>query len=126
MLFRSLFHEMNLGENFDDFAEAQPGDFMKIFWSRQVGKRETGHSVIFMGTEMRDGIEHVRYWSSNKPSGYGEKSVPRSKIAYAIFSRLQTPASLARIHSVPNVDIYLASLLRKRSSFAEATRKCGI
>jgi hypothetical protein len=121
-----LFHELGLGRNFDDFAEARPGDFMKIFWSKQVGRSEHGHSTIFLGTENRFGVEYVRYWSSNVPSGYGEKSVPRSKIAYAIFSRLETPANLARIGNAPLVDPYLASLLRKRSSFAEATRMCGI
>ena len=121
-----LFHELDLGRNFDNFADARPGDFMKIFWSKQVGKSETGHSVIFMGMENRLGVDYVRFWSSNIPSGYGEKSVPRSKIAYAIFSRLQTPGNLNRINSAPSVDSYLASLLRKRSSFAEATKKCGI
>jgi hypothetical protein len=99
---------------------------MKIFWSQQVGRNEHGHSCIFLGTENRFGVEYVRYWSSNIPAGYGEKSVPRNKIAYAIFSRLQTPANLVRITTAPIVDAYLASLLRKRSNFAEATRKCGI
>lgn len=121
-----LFHELGLGRNFDNFADAYPGDFMKIFWSQRVGKSESGHSVIYLGTEQRLGIEYVRFWSSNVPSGYGEKSVPRSKIAYAIFSRLQTPANLERISSVAVVDAYLSSLLRKDSSFAEATKKCGI
>jgi len=121
-----LFHELGLGRNFTDFAEAKPGDFMKIFWSNRVGKTESGHSVIFLGTEKRLGMEYVRYWSSNVPAGYGVKTIPRAKIAYAIFSRLQVPANLARINSAPEVDDYLASLLRKRSSFAEATRKCGI
>ncbi len=121
-----LFHELELGRNFDNFSEARPGDFMKIFWSRQVGRSEHGHSTIFLGTENRLGVEYVRYWSSNVPSGYGEKSVPRNKIAYAIFSRLQTPANLSRIATAPLVDSYLGSLLRKRSSFAEATQKCGL
>jgi hypothetical protein len=121
-----LFHELGLGRNFESFSEAQPGDFMKIFWSKEVGKSESGHSVIFLGMERRLGIDYVRFWSSNIPGGYGEKSVPRSKIAYAIFSRLQTPSNLTRISSAPLVDSYLASLLRRRSSFAEATKKCGI
>lgn len=121
-----LFHELGLGRNFEDFAQAQPGDFMKIFWSPRVGRRESGHSVIFLGMENRGGVQYVRYWSSNIPSGYGEKEVPRTKIAYAIFSRLQAPANLARINSAPSTDIYLASLLRKKSSLAEATRKCGM
>src|SRR5438034_11418778 len=121
-----LFHELGLGQNSDNFNQAKPGDFMKIFWSRQVGKSEHGHSTIFLGTENRLGVQYVRYWSSNIPSGYGEKAVPRSKIAYAIFSRLQTPANLARINNAPLVDTYLASLLRTRSSIAEASTKCGL
>jgi hypothetical protein len=121
-----LFHELGIGRNFKDFAEARPGDFMKIFWSNNVGRTESGHSVIFLGTENREGVEYVRFWSSNVPTGYGEKSVPRTKIACAIFSRLETPSNLTRINSAPAVDPYLASLLLKRSSFAEATRKCGI
>jgi hypothetical protein len=120
-----LFHELGLGRNFDKFEDARPGDFMKIFWSQQVGKSEHGHSTIFLGMENRLGVQYVRYWSSNIPLGYGEKSVPRNKIAYAIFSRLQTPANLSRINNAPLVDSYLASLLRKRSNFAEATRMCG-
>ena len=121
-----LFHELGIGRNFTSFAEARPGDFMKIFWSDKVGRTESGHSVIFLGTENRDGVEYVRFWSSNIPAGYGEKSVPRTKIACAIFSRLEKPSNLTRINSAPAVDEYLASLLRKNSSFAEATRKSGI
>jgi hypothetical protein len=121
-----LFHELRLGRNFDNIDQAKPGDFMKIFWSRQVGRNEHGHSTIFLGTENRPDGQYVRYWSSNVPSGYGEKSVPRSKIAYAIFSRLETPTNLARITSAPSVDTYLASLLRSRSSISEAGAKCGL
>jgi len=121
-----LFHEMDLGQNFDDFAEAQPGDFMKIFWSPEVGKAEHGHSVIYLGMEKKLGLDYVRFWSSNIPAGYGEKSVPRSKIIHAIFSRLDTPANLSRSVTAPAVDKYLASLLSVRSSFAEAKAKCGM
>src|SRR5262249_14562789 len=45
-----LFYELGLGHNFTDLAQAQPGDFMKIFWNRNIGRRESGHSVIFLGT----------------------------------------------------------------------------
>jgi hypothetical protein len=121
-----LFHELRLGRNFDNIDQAKPGDFMKIFWSRQVGRNEHGHSTIFLGMENRPDGQYVRYWSSNIPSGYGEKSVPRSKIAYAIFSRLETPTNLERITSAPLVDTYLASLLRSRSSVSEAGAKCGL
>lgn len=121
-----LFHEMDLGENFDDFALAQPGDFMKIFWSPEVGRAEHGHSVIYLGMERKGGIDYVRFWSSNIPTGYGEKSVPRAKIVRAIFSRLDAPANLSRASTVPAVDKYLASLLSVRSSYEEAKAKCGM
>src|SRR5947207_12565355 len=121
-----LFYELGLGRNFTDFAQAQPGDFMKIFWNSNVGRRESGHSVIFLGTSQHPDGEYVRYWSSNIGMGYGEKEVPRAKITNAIFSRLEMPANLTRIHDIPTVDAYLASLLRKQSSFAEARQKCGI
>jgi hypothetical protein len=121
-----LFHELGLGRNFTDFAQARPGDFIKIFWSNQVGRYEHGHSAIYLGKENRAGVEYVRYWSSNVGAGYSEKEVPRTKIAAAIFSRLQTPANLSRASNIPLVDSYLASLLRTRSSFSEASKKCGM
>jgi hypothetical protein len=76
--------------------------------------------------EKKLGVEYVRFWSSNIPTGYGEKSVPRSKIAHAIFSRLEAPGNLSRIEIAPAVDKYLASLLSTRSSYAEAKAKCGM
>jgi hypothetical protein len=121
-----LFHELGLGRNFDDFEAAQPGDFMKIFWSPEVGRAEHGHSVIFLRMEKKEGIDYVRYWSSNIPSGYGERSVPRAKIVRAIFSRLETPSNLSRVREVPKLDPYLASLERVRSSYEEAKEKCGM
>jgi hypothetical protein len=121
-----LFYELGLGRNFTDFSQAQPGDFMKIFWNNNVGRRESGHSVIYLGTTRRADGEYVRFWSSNIGMGYGEKEVPRSKIAYAIFSRLETPGNLVHINNAPGTDSYLASLLRKKSNFAEARQKCGI
>jgi hypothetical protein len=121
-----LFYELGLGRNFDDFEEARPGDFMKIFWSPEVGREEHGHSVIYLGTEKKAGLDYVRFWSSNIPFGYGERSVPRTKIVHAIFSRLYAPANLARIEETPVVDRYLASLERVRSDYAEAKAKCGM
>jgi hypothetical protein len=121
-----LFYELGLGHNFTDFAQAQPGDFMKIFWNNNVGRAESGHSVIYLGTVQRSDGEYIRFWSSNMGMGYGEKEVPRTKIANAIFSRLETPQNLVRINNAPVTDSYLGSLLRKNSTFAEARQKCGI
>jgi hypothetical protein len=121
-----LFHELDLGSNFVSFEKARPGDFIKIFWSKEVGRNEHGHSAIYLGSETRNGIEYVRFWSSNVGAGYSEKEVPRAKIAAAIFSRLEKPANLSRASQLPEVDSYLASLLTKRSSLSEAQKKCGI
>ena len=121
-----LFHELGLGRNFDDYEEARPGDFMKIFWTPEVGRLERGHSVIYLGRETKGGVEMVRFWSSNQPDGYGEKAVPRSKIAYALFSRLEHPEALARSAALPARDPYLASLLSTRSSVKELRAKSGL
>ena len=121
-----LFYELGLGRNFSSFEDARPGDFLKIFWTDAVGRNEHGHSVVFLGLETKDGIEHVRFWSSNKPGGYSEKSGPRTKGARARFSRLENPANMSQISQIPPRDPYLAGLLTKNSSFAEAGRMCGI
>jgi hypothetical protein len=71
-------------------------------------------------------MDYVRFWSSNIPTGYGERSVPRTKIVHAIFSRLDAPANLERFSTVPPVDKYLASLLNTRSNYEEAKAKCGM
>jgi len=120
-----LFFTLQLGSNFAGLERAMPGDFLKIFWTSEVGAAEHGHSVIYLGTETRDGVEHVRFWSSNVPSGYGEKSVPRSKISLMIFSRLEKPENLVRALQMPRFDPYLSHLETRRSSFAEARAKCG-
>jgi hypothetical protein len=120
-----LFYELRLGRNFASYSEAKPGDFMKIFWTDAVGKKERGHSVIYLGTETVDGVEQVKFWSSNQPDGFGTKSVPKEKIARAIFSRLEHPEKISSCQSLPTRDAYLASLLSTESSFAEAKKKTG-
>ncbi len=120
-----LFFELGLGRNFTDIAAAKPGDFLKIFWTDAVGKKERGHSVIYLGRETLDGAEHVRFWSSNQPDGFGEKSVPYSTITRAIFSRLENPSRVSAWKTLPSRDEYLAGLLRTESSFAEAKRLSG-
>jgi len=120
-----LFHEVGIGTNFTDDSKAKPGDFMKIFWTEEVGKRERGHLVVYLGRTEVDGEEHVRFWSSNQPNGYGAKSVPASTIAQAIYSRLESPQNINRVGSLPRENAYLASLLSTVSSFDEAKRKVG-
>jgi hypothetical protein len=98
---------------------------MKIFWTNAVGMREHGHSVIYLGAEQQNGVEMIRFWSSNKPLGYGEKSVPRTRIAYAIFSRLEIPGNIERSVSLPARNRYLAGLLATDSSIGEALGESG-
>lgn len=120
-----LFHELQLGRNFSSYNDAQPGDFMKIFWNNSIGKNERGHSVVFLGMEMKDGVDHVRFWSSNKPNGYSEKSVPKSKVARALFSRLEFPSNLNQIATLPTRDKYLANMLTADSSMEEVGKMTG-
>lgn len=120
-----LFYELDAGRNFSRFEEARPGDFMKIFWSKEIGSRERGHLVVFLGTETRDGEEVVRFWSSNKPNGYGDKVVPRRQIARAVFSRLERPENFSRAAALPKKDAYLASMLERPSSEVEMRKMCG-
>jgi len=121
-----LFFALGLGRNFTEFAGAEPGDFLKIFWTDAVGKRESGHSVIFLGMETVDGVPFVRFWSSNRPGGFGEKSVPRTQIVRALFSRLEHPEQISQWAKLPERDAYLAGLLGAESSFAEAKAQSGL
>lgn len=121
-----LFHELGLGENFTEYERARAGDFLKIFWNDAVGKKERGHLVVYLGLEDKDGVPHVRFWSSNKPNGYGEKSVAKSSVKRAIFSRLTKPENIRNAGSIPKKDDYLAGLLTRESSFAEALRMSGV
>jgi hypothetical protein len=120
-----LFQELKLGRNFTSFAEAKPGDFMKIFWTSAVGAREHGHSVIYLGKESVNGVETIRFWSSNKPNGYGTKEVPRSRISNAIFSRLETPSNIEASVILPHKNVYLAGLITRESSIGEALQQSG-
>jgi len=121
-----LFRELDLGRNFTSFDQARPGDFMKIFWNGAVGRSEHGHSVIFLGRELVDGVEKVRFWSSNQPLGYGIKEVPRARIVHAIFSRLEIPSNIERSINLPFRNRYLASLTAKESSINEALAESGV
>jgi hypothetical protein len=73
-----------------------------------------------------NGVERVRFWSSNQPGGYGDKDVPRSRIAYAIFSRLESPANIEYSASLPARNIYLAGLTAKESSISEALAESAV
>jgi hypothetical protein len=119
-----LFYELGLGRNFTELPRAIPGDFLKIFWNDGIGSTEHGHSVIFLGTEEKNGVPHLRFWSSNIPGGYGEKSVPLSRIHRLLFSRLEHPENINR--PILHTDSYLSSLERRSSTSSEMSDQCGI
>jgi len=119
-----LFHEQKLGTNFTNPIRAKPGDFLKIFWNDGIGSNEHGHSVIFLRTEQKDGIPCLRFWSSNQPGGYDEKSIPLSRIHRMLFSRLEHPERI-RVPE-PWRDPYLSRLLHSPSSKEEMEHHSGI
>lgn len=119
-----LFYELGLGSNFTSLSAARPGDFMKIFWNEGIGVSEHGHSVIYLGRTASPGVEYVRFWSSNIPGGYGEKSVPLTRIRRMLFSRLEHPSAISG--TLPRVDGYLASLQKRSSTHSEMAVQCGL
>jgi hypothetical protein len=99
---------------------------MKIFWNPNVGRHEHGHSAIFLAVTQENGVEMVRFWSSNMPNGFGEKTVPKAKIASVIFSRLENAQNIRRaLYTLSPKNVYLGSLISKDSSLAEALQASG-
>ena len=122
-----LFHETGMGMNFDSLEQALPGDFMKIFWTDEIGAREFGHLVVFMGCKTgADGEKLVKFWSSNKPDGYGQKEVPLEKIKWAVFSRLLRPERFARMPPLDSMDRDLANMQKLSFSKDQVRRLVGI
>jgi hypothetical protein len=121
-----FFFETGLGRNFTSFDEARPGDFLKVFWNDEIGSREFGHSVVYLGTSQHPDGEYVRYWSSNVPGGFGEREVPRQRIHRVLFSRLEHPEQIRNVAAIPTRDTYLAAMLKRTSSETEAAGMVGI
>ena len=122
-----LFFDLHLGRNFTAIEDAIPGDFLKIWWSDAIGSKERGHSVIYLGTATSSaGNPAIRYWSSNKPLGYGEKTTELSKIKHFLFSRLEYPEHLNKVSDLPAKDPYLASMLKVEEHLDSMLRKLAV
>jgi len=107
-----LFYELNAGDNFTDIAKALPGDFLKIWWTNQIGAKERRHLVVFQGTRRDEsGERYLRFWSSNIPDGYGEKEIPMCNAKRLLFSRLSRPKGLQDASKLPADDKFLAAML---------------
>lgn len=122
-----LFYELKLGRNLTSFEEARAGDFLKIFWTEDIGVREFGHSVIYLGSSLGNGGEEmITFWSSNVPEGFGYKTVPKSKIRRALFSRLESPLAIGGVSNLAARDEYLAAMLSRPSTEEELYSMVGL
>ena len=117
-----LVADLGAGRNFTSWEEARPGDFLKIWWSDEIGGRERGHLVVYLGHDE----ETVRFWSSNRPGGYGKKSVPRSDCKRVLFTRITAPERFAGATRLPREDRWLARMLKEEFTWAEVVRKCRV
>ncbi|MGJ8695068.1 MAG: hypothetical protein ACSHYF_02035 [Verrucomicrobiaceae bacterium] len=117
-----LFTELGCGVNFTSYDHAQPGDFMKIWWTDAIGGRERGHLVVYLGHTK----DTVKFWSSNEPSGYGSKTVARSLIKHALFSRLTRHDRLTKASGLSPKNQFLADMLRKPFTWAQVVRQCNV
>ena len=119
--------DLNLGVNFQSYDIAEAGDFMKIFWTDEIGRKEHGHLVIYLGRRTdADGTEYIKFWSSNKPNGYGAKEVSRDKIKWAIFTRIPRVANLKNLPKLSKSDKFLVDMLKKRFTKNEVIEICKI
>lgn len=117
-----LFADLKCGVNFTLYAHAQPGDFMKMWWTDAIGGKERGHLVVFLSQTPTT----VTYWSANEPNGYGRKTVAKSKIKHHLFSRLTTPAALTNASKLSPKDQFLADMLSKDFTWEQVVNKCKV
>ncbi len=119
--------ELGCGYSFTDIRLAQPGDFLKIFWTKKIGSSEFGHFVVFLGWRKdKNGQLLLRFWSSNMDMGYGVKDVPLADCGRLLFTRIHRPAAFANFARLPETDEWLQSLLKREVTAAEMWRRCGM
>lgn len=124
--FAKLVHDLDVGDNFSALEQARRGDFLKFFWTEEIGSKERGHMVVFLGVEEKDGQQHIRYWSSNMPDGYSERSIPLRKMHHLIFTRVTRPGNFSKADRLPAVDGWLKDMQKRSVPFAEVAKQCGI
>lgn len=121
-----LVHDLGAGINFRNIRQAQQGDFLKIFWSDDIGAAERGHLVVYLGLEKKNGAICLKYWSANKPGGYGIKSAPLSRMHNLIFTRIVAPQQFGRAAGLPPHDRWLEAMQQRTFTFSEVQQRCGI
>lgn len=118
--------ELGAGYSFTSVAAARPGDFLKFFHTPAIGASERGHLVIFLGLVEREGQPCIRYWSSNKSGGYGERTTPLAGLHHLIFTRITHPERIARAPELPESHPWLSSLLTHPVSWEEVKARIGM
>ncbi len=121
-----LVKDLGMGINFESYAKARPGDFMKIFWSNQIGRYEHGHLVVYLGTYQLKGEEYVKFWSSNQPGGYGVKSVPKKAVKWAVFTRIMRIQNIKKVDGLASEDPFLKKMLSRSYSRSSVRSRCSI
>jgi hypothetical protein len=125
--FAKFLYEAKMAVNYDDINQAKPGDFLKIFWSQDVGKKEKGHTVIYLGQEVQNGVPMIKFWgSSTSTKGFGYKSITKASATRVLFTRLVTPENFENISILPEKDVFLSSMLSKISSWKQLKSVTGI
>lgn len=125
--FAKLIHDLGAGFNFEDQSHARPGDFLKIFWTPEIGHRERGHLVIYLGlAHTPDGKPAIQFWSSNQGVGYSQKTVPLDRMSRLLFTRITDLRAFQKIPTLPPHDPWLESLLKKPTTWKEVQKKCGV
>ncbi|MDA9829883.1 hypothetical protein N9C66_00960 [Akkermansiaceae bacterium] len=117
-----LFADLNCGISFTSFDHARPGDFLKLWWTEAIGGKESGHLVVYLSQTPTT----VTWWSANEPSGYGKKSISKSKIRHHLFSRLTQPKNLLNVSRLSPKDQFLADMLRKDFSWEQVIQTCKV
>lgn len=124
--FSKMVHDLRAGVNFTDIRKARPGDFLKFFWTKEIGGKEHGHLVVYLGYEHKEGEMYISYWSANKPDGYSIRRVKAATIHNLIFTRITNPQNFNNAVSLPQSDKWLQDMLQKSFTFAEVCQKIGV
>lgn len=117
-----LVADLDCGRNFVDWKAARPGDFLKIWWTNEIGAREHGHLVIYLGHDETS----LRFWSSNQPGGYGSKTIMRAQCQRVLFTRITDPEKFAGARSLSEVDQWLEDMLRKSFTWDGVKLRCEV
>lgn len=121
-----LVHRLGAGVSFTDWAKARPGDFLKIWWTDQVGGAERGHLVIFV----KDLGDSIRTWSSHQAGngsagGFGFKDFRKKDAAHVLFTRITNPAAFNKAPRL-GTDPWLSALLKQAATWQDCLHRAGV